>query len=168
MKKKILFFFPENPISNNAGNKIRAYSILKYLNSRNFIIDFISVSNIQGQSQKQWKDSDIENLIKEKIVDKVFILEKDKCFSSKYLFLSYFKKIICFILNKIIKKKSAPFKDLVSQSYKTQFRKILKKNSYDFIFINYAYWSSFVKKKKNIGNAKCIIDNHDFLTFQHI
>src|SRR3546814_3280372 len=42
--KKLLFFFPENPLEKNSGNKTRVLQLLRYFKTRNIEVDFVSVS----------------------------------------------------------------------------------------------------------------------------
>lgn len=46
------------------------------------------------------------------------------------------------------------------------FNKILKKNTYDYIVISYVHWANFIRDNRYTGNAKLIIDTHDFMTAQ--
>jgi glycosyltransferase involved in cell wall biosynthesis len=159
--KRVLFFMPDNPLKKSSGNKTRAIAFLNYFRSRGFSVDFVS--------EHQWGEWDEETLseFKEsKLADRVYILQRKPNRKNlvAYLLLHklpeffYQRKWGIFPLN---------FPDLVTYKIKKAFKSILKKNEYDYIFINYASWSSLIEDNPLLNKAQTVLDTHDFLTAQY-
>lgn len=152
---------PDNPLNKNAGNKIRALSFLNYFKSRGYQVDFVS-----EYYWGEWTQEDIVQFDQSDLSEHTFILPRK---ASKKNLLYYF---LCYKLpNFFFKLKygiiPVNFPNLVTIRLQKAFNKILKSNKYDYIFINYASWSSLIENNKHIGKAQTILDTHDFLTAQH-
>ncbi len=150
---KILYFYPENPLLLNQGNNVRANILLHYFKQRQFEVDYV------GQRSDLLTDDSIDELKNRGLISKGFLIndlnrKKNQLtyFFRISLYNKFFGKIKEFDRNRIIQKK--------------QFNTILEKNKYDYIIISYAYWSSLIEGNLNLGNAKLIVDTHDFLTAQ--
>lgn len=150
---KILFFYPENPLNKSQGNNSRALAFLEYLKDRNATVDFVSIS-----SEKN-KYKSLKELEEKKLFSKGYLIEE---FDRRKNKLKYTFGIS--IPNKITRKIVA-FDRAVAQ-IREDFNKILKSNQYDYIIISYAYWSSLIENNSNLGEAKLLVDTHDFLTSQ--
>ncbi|WP_419132153.1 glycosyltransferase [Pedobacter sp. N23S346] len=56
---------------------------------------------------------------------------------------------------------------MVTLRFKRAFKKILRENNYDYIYINYASWATLVENNHLAKKSTKIIDTHDFITAQH-
>jgi glycosyltransferase involved in cell wall biosynthesis len=150
---KILYFYPENPLSTTQGNNARALSLLNYFKSRSIEIDFVGVAS-DVFSSKDIKDLESKNLI-----SKGYLLQE---FKRKKNRLKYF---FCFSIPNKIRFRIKSFNRIRfgNQNY---FNEILQSNQYDYIVISYAYWAGLVIDNPYTKKAKLCIDTHDFLTSQ--
>ena len=147
--KKILYFFPFNPIEKKDGSKTRALELLYFFKEYNYTVDLVYEKNADNTFLHD------EDLLNKKLAQKIWsIKRRPRTFSLNYL-LYKFHKIF-------LRKKTS----LNNFYFDRQFNQILKQKEYDFIIISYATYAGLIKSKKNIKNAKTIIDTHDFLTAQ--
>jgi len=150
---RILYFYPENPLSFSQGNNSRALSLLHYFKNRNIHIDFV------GEESKEFGQDSINELKSEYLIKNGYLLKKEKKSSN----------IVKYYLNYSFPKKfNSKFKDFdrTKFGYKEQFSKILKDNEYDIIIISYVYWSPLLDNVTKGTKTKWIVDTHDFLTSQ--
>lgn len=152
---------PDNPLKKNAGNKIRATSFLEYFKSRNFDIHFVS-----EYSWGEWNKEEIEQFEKSNLVNTVSVLKR-KASKKNPVYYLFCHKLFNFFYQKKWGILPFGFPDLVTYKLKKAFDRLLKQNKYDYIFINYASWSALIEKNPLVGNAKTILDTHDFLTAQN-
>lgn len=152
---------PDNPLKKNAGNKIRAMSFLEYFKSRNFDIHFVS-----EYSWGEWNKEDIGQFEKSNLANAVSVLKR-KASKKNLIYYLFCHKLINFFYQKKWGMLPFGFPDLVTYKLKKAFDHLLKQNNYDYIFINYASWSTLIEKNSLVGNAKTILDTHDFLTAQN-
>src|SRR3954470_12663609 len=125
---RILYFYPENPLSFTQGNNARAFSLLQYFKSRNVHIDLV------GEESNEFGEDSINELKSDDLIKNGYLLKKEKKSSN----------IIKYYLNYSFPKKiNSKFKDFdrTKFGYKEQFSKIVKDNGYDIIIISYVYWS---------------------------
>ncbi|HLO73507.1 MAG TPA: glycosyltransferase family 4 protein [Flavobacterium sp.] len=150
---KILYFYPDNPLSSTQGNNARASALLHYFKSRAISIDLVGCKSVD------YAESDAATIVEHKLADNVFLLKKHK---TKFYQISYFFKesLPNFFLNRIKQFRRAKL------NHQVEFNEILKNNSYDYIIISYSCWASLVKNNSQLKNAKLVIDTHDFLTSQ--
>jgi hypothetical protein len=160
--KKILFFMPDNPLKQNAGNKIRALSLLEYFKSRNFQVHFVS-EYFWGE----WNDQDIAEFENSGLSYSTDILKRKA--SNKNL-ISYFflYKLPNFFYKRKLGFLKADFPEMVTIRLKRAFKNILRNNEFDYIFINYASWSTLIENNYLIGQATTILDTHDLLSAQNL
>lgn len=154
--KRILYFYPENPLGNNQGNNSRALSLLKFFKNKGYSLDFI------GESTENFQQKDIELLIQKGLVNKGYLFPRFKKSKNQ---LSYFFKY--YLPNKIFNK---PEKlNEVKPGVQSFFNAIVSKNKYNIILISYASWASLVIDNKYINRSQTILinDTHDFLTSQY-
>ena len=147
--KKILYFFPFNPIEKKDGSKTRAFELLKYFKDKGFHIDFVfekNLDNTQGHD---------EQILAEKLVSTIVSIQRrPNTISFNYLIYK---------IDKIFFKKKT---DITNFFFRRQFNKILKANTYDYIIISYAIYANLISNKKLLKGAITINDTHDFLTSQ--
>ena len=150
--KRLLFFFPENPLKKDSGNKTRAQELLTYFKSRGFEIDFV------GTKFKDFQESDVK-LLEKDWVNKVHLIERKPAKNNLFKYFFTFKIPSLFY-------KRSKISNFVTYTFQKQFDAILEANSYDIILISYVYWAELVINNKRIKTAKTIIDTHDFATVQ--
>ncbi|TZG00271.1 glycosyltransferase family 4 protein (plasmid) [Chryseobacterium panacisoli] len=149
MTRKILFFFPENPFSNRAGNTTRAKTTLTVLKNMGYDIDLVGAAEIyKGQSDTTEIDKNI--------VDNLFLInhKPPKIKTSS----DYWK-------HKISKfhKKPNEYNHLLTDFAKNEFANIFNKEKYDAIIVNYEFWAGLIDHESMKDTLK-IIDTHDWIT----
>jgi len=159
--KKVLFFMPDNPLKKNAGNRTRALSMLSYFKSRNFEIDFVS-EYFTGR----WNETDIKAFEQSDLANNTYVIKKKPSKKNILYYLLFYKLPNFFYQNKAWFF-PLQFPELVTLRFKRAFKKILKNNDYDYIFINYASWATLVEHNPLTGKAITVIDTHDFTTAQY-
>lgn len=152
---------PDNPLKKNAGNRTRALSMLSYFKSRNFEIDFIS-EYFTGR----WNEKDIKAFEDSGLADNTYVIKKKPSKRNILYYILFYKLPNVFYQNKAWFF-PLQFPELVTMRFKRAFKKILKNNDYDFIFINYASWATLVENNHFTKNAIKVIDTHDFTTAQY-
>jgi glycosyltransferase involved in cell wall biosynthesis len=158
--KKVLFFMPDNPLKKNAGNRTRAISMLSYFKSRNFEIDFVS-EYFTGK----WNETDIKAFEQAGLASNTYVIKK-KPSKKNILYYLLFYKLPNFFYQNRAWFFPLQFPELVTLRFKRAFKKILKNNDYDYIFINYASWATLVEDNHFTKKSVKVIDTHDFITAQ--
>ncbi|TDX82630.1 glycosyltransferase [Epilithonimonas xixisoli] len=151
MIKKAIFFFPENPFSNRAGNVKRAFSTLNILKKIGYEIDLVGSKDVyQEMSDKEYFDKNVVNTL--------FLISKKP---NK-------KNILVYLKYKFKKKINKPFKynGFLSSYTIDSFEKILSQKKYDLIFVNYETWAPLVHNTI-AKQSKLIIDTHDWMTLNN-
>lgn len=151
MTKKILFFFPENPFSNRAGNTARAKMTLTILKRLGHHIDLVGVDEI-------YKHLNDNTEVNKKIVDNLFLI-KQKAPKIKTS-LNYWKTKISKLYKKPIPN---PYNNSLTDFAKEEFKNIFNKKKYDIIIINYEFWTGLIDDS-SMKNTFKIIDTHDWIT----
>jgi len=149
MIKKILFFFPENPFSNRAGNTTRAKSTLVILKKLGYNIDLVGVDEI-------YKHLGDTTKVDTKIVDNLFLIrQKPPKIKTTADYWKY----------KISKsyKKPHPNNNSLTDFIKEEFKRIFSSKHYDIIVINYEFWTELIDDN-SMKDALKIIDTHDWIT----
>lgn len=159
--KKLLFFFPENPLEKNSGNKTRVLQLLRYFKIRNIEVDFVSVSPWTSI----WSEKDAAALSRCGLASDTHVLVRKP--SKKNLiryFLSYKRHQLRY------ERKTDPGKSAIpvhsNYHIQTAFEQLLRSRHYDYILISYVYWHHLISNKELIAGSKTIIDTHDFITDQ--
>lgn len=147
--KNLLFFFPESPFSKRAGNVLRTYTNLKQLKSLGLNIDLVGVEDYYNSFGDSPEDIDST------IIDAVFVLKTKP--PKKKLTFEYWKYKF---LKKIEKKNPNQY---LTTYLKDNFGAILNKKKYDYIFINYEFWTDLIRNQ-DLRGAKTIVDTHDWIT----
>lgn len=148
--KKVLFFFPHSPVIINAGNISRVNKLLEYFSSRSFSLDFCCFNN-------QVLESDFSDLKKNRLLEKVFLLEKNKSKGLSYFFFNSLFNAIFKIPKRFNK---------VSLRNKKQFKRIVERGNYDFIVMSYSNYLCLTDLLKKDLKSKIILDTHDLMTAQ--
>ncbi|QEC51992.1 glycosyltransferase involved in cell wall biosynthesis [Anseongella ginsenosidimutans] len=159
--KKVLFFFPENPLEKNSGNKTRVLQLLHYFRTRNMEVDFVSVSPWTSI----WSEKDAAALSESGLVSNVHVLSRKPPKKNLFSYLFSYKRHQLRYQRKTDPGKSAiP----VHSNYhiQTAFEQLLKSKHYDYILISYVYWHHLISNKELTAGSKTIIDTHDFITDQ--
>ncbi|RNA63645.1 glycosyltransferase [Chryseobacterium nematophagum] len=149
MTRKILFFFPENPFSNRAGNITRAKMTLTVLKKLGYHIDLVGVDEI-------YKHLNDTTKVDEDIIDNLFLIKQKppKIKTSS----DYWK----YKISKLHKKPN-PYNNSLTDFAKKEFRSIFNKKNYDIIIINYEFWTGLIDHE-SMKNTLKIIDTHDWIT----
>jgi len=147
--KNLLFFFPESPFSKRAGNVLRTYTNLKQLKSLGLNIDLVGVEDYYNSF------GDTAEGIDPEIINQVFVLKTKP--PKKKLTFEYWKYKI---QKKFNKENSNQY---LTQYLKDNFAAILDKKKYDYIFINYEFWTDLIRNQ-DLKGAKTIVDTHDWIT----
>lgn len=148
MPKKILFFFPENPFSNRAGNTTRAKTNLTILKKLGYQIDLVGIEDIYS-GMGDHTDFD------ENIVDQLFLLARrplKKLFSPEYWRYKFSGS-----------NKKSQSNHLLTGYIKENFKKIADAKKYDYIIINYEFWTGLIDQELSDNPVK-IVDTHDWIT----
>ena len=158
MNKRVLFFFPANPVDAGGGHITRAQGLLRYFHARGITVDYIYSEDYWGQP---WSEKEITGLKSSGLIRNLFSVRSKPAVRDLYSYLFAYK---------IPKLAGKYFRNEVLPEYATPysrraFNEIIQKHTYDYIIISYAYWANFVKNAA-AGKAKLIIDTHDFLTSQ--
>jgi len=151
--KKILLFFPENPLKKDSGNKTRVVELLKYFKQKAFEVDFV------GPQYKDFQPENLRALEETGWVKKAHLIHRKPQKTNPLQYLFSFK------IPSMLYKKSKVM-NFVTYNFSKEFDEILKQNSYDYILISYVGWAELIKNNPLVKNAKTIIDTHDFATVQ--
>jgi glycosyltransferase involved in cell wall biosynthesis len=155
--KKVLFFFPHNPMNKNAGCKIRALKLLEYFKNR-CTVDLIGL--------KDWDNwSNGSSLQQNGLVNEIHLVSRKPVKKNPIAYFFKYKLPNSSFQRKIQVKGSIP--NYATFHMQSSFNEILRKGQYDFVIISYAYWADLVKGNPFLKGAKTIIDTHDLLSAQH-
>jgi len=161
--KKVLYFFPDNIGQQTAGNKTRALYLLKYFKQKGYQVDFASMKHEKADQDSEQET--ISFLKDNKLADNVFLLPRKpgKENPVKYFLRYKLWDLFYYWFTYPLKSNLPTYLTLV---LKHTFEKILKANTYDYIIISYVQCADLIANKALTGNAKTIIDTHDFITAQ--
>lgn len=153
-KKRILYFMPNDPIGDKAGNTKRCYQLLEYFQNLNdkLEVDFISFNS--------WKDDSVSKF-RELFPDIVLTLIDQQGPKSK-------NYILYFLIDKLPKLFTQLFTGEYTISRCTpyvnkKFKNAVEGKTYDISLISYAYWGDL---QKHVKSTYSINDTHDFVTKQ--
>lgn len=151
---------PDLSLEDTAGNRTRVISLLKYFKSRKFEVDYYGV-----RDWIPWTGDNVDKIMATGLVNRVIVgdrhISRDKPL----------KRLFCFKIPELIKNKLYRVDAYALNNAGTfyllqQFNRFLEKNKYDYIIINYSIWCNLIRNKKYTGDARVIIDTHDFVTVQ--
>ncbi|WP_343746874.1 glycosyltransferase [Chitinophaga sp.] len=152
--KRLLFYFPVNPLAKNAGNVTRALGFLEYFKKRNLEVDFVS--------EKHWgtfTDEGITGLKATGLVNEVYLLERKPKKGNPVSYFFGYK-----LPNKTLIRKTSPkggILNRVTLHLQQQFNEVLSRKHYDYIIISYAFWADLIYKNPLAAKSLTIIDTHD-------
>lgn len=149
LKNRVLFFFPENPFSNRAGNTTRAKKNISILKKLGCVIDLVGCKEVY-----KYMDDSLD--FDKNLVDNLTLIQRKP--NSSLTSAAYWR----YKWLKITGKKNK-YNSLLSLYAKKDFESILQKKEYDYIIINYEIWSDLINSKF-IKNAVKIVDTHDWMT----
>lgn len=158
MKKRILYFMPDNPLSGKAGNLTRCSQTLNYLEtlSDSYDVDFLSI----GDWGDGWNEESKIKFAEEHPNIKLFLINRKGCNTNKIK--QFFEYKLPNFFPKLMKGTSI---DITNPILNKNVSRFVDKGNYDKVIISYASWGkviSYVKSKPFL-----IIDTHDFITAQH-
>lgn len=158
-KKRLLYFIPFNIMKSNSGAVTRAWELLKAFRSAHCVVDYVHSADTWGAPMSR---EEVEAMKNTELVRQVYsLVRKPKATKDIIAWLYY--RIQRLGRDLSLKRSIGNF---VTSYNRKLFNKILSENTYDYIIISYAHWAHFIKNNKHIGNARLIIDTHDFLTAQ--
>lgn len=161
-KKNILYFMPDSPVKNDAGNKTRTLQLLEYFSNRG---EQAETDFVIERYWSQWEEPQREKFENAFPQINLIVLNRKlpKGNKLKY-FLGY--KLPNYIKSHkwLIQKPALPNHN--TTILQKSFNNLLRKKKYDFIIISYASWASLVKNNSNLEGAYLINDTHDFITGQ--
>lgn len=151
--KKILLFFPENPLKQDSGNKTRVVELLKYYKDRGISVDFVSMQD------KDFQPHDLDKLRETGWVENAYLIKRKPSKANLFSYLFGFKiPAVLYNRSKVL--------NFVTYNLKKEFDAILLQHQYDFIIISYVGWANLIDSKSSLKGARTIIDTHDFATVQ--
>ncbi|QEC51991.1 glycosyltransferase involved in cell wall biosynthesis [Anseongella ginsenosidimutans] len=159
--KKVLYFFPENPLERNAGNKTRALQLLQYFRDRKLAADLMSTDLWLSP----WNSEDVEAFRRSKLAGDIRLMEKKP---EKNNLIDYFfnYKIHQIPYRKKFDKSQIGMHSHATWYSRSTFRELVRQNEYDYIIISYIYWAELIHDIRSFSKARTIIDTHDFMTSQ--
>lgn len=155
-KKKILYFMPDDPIGDMAGNTTRCAQLLAYFedNSSDLEVDFVSLAN--------WKQSSMETFYKRFPSIRLCLLPRNADKKANYLYYFFNDKLPRLARQTIGRDSplgcSTPF---IERSLK----EITRHKTYDISLLSYAWWGDL---QRVIKSNYSILDTHDFATKQYV
>ncbi|UFH56503.1 glycosyltransferase [Spirosoma sp. KNUC1025] len=159
--KRILFFFPLNPVAGYAGSSSRALSLLNYFKAKGWRTDFISKYH-----WGKWTDESVKAFEEAQLAEHLWLFrKKPEKRNPIHYFFSY--KIGHLAFEKRLNVPRGTFPNHTTLHLRNQLDAVLKENQYDYIIISYAYWADLIKDNPYLNNAQTIIDTHDLLSSQH-
>lgn len=161
--KKVLYFFPDDMALQNAGNITRAMYLLRYFKQKGFEIDFAGIRNEKGDPTADQQTTDL--LQREKLATHVHLLPRKPGKNNPVLYFLRYKlwDLIYYLFTFPLGSTIPTFMTL---KLKRAFEGLLRQNQYDYIVISYVYYADLVANKALTGQAKLIMDTHDFTTAQ--
>ncbi|MGO1595551.1 MAG: glycosyltransferase family 4 protein [Sphingobacteriaceae bacterium] len=155
-KKKILYFMPDDPIGDKAGNTTRCAQLLAYFqnNSERLEVDFVSLES--------WKEGSVEEFQRRFPSIRLHILPRRAPKAQDYLNYFFTDK-----LPKLIRKFVGPSSLIESSTPYIEgcLKNVVGEESYDISLVSYAWWGGL---QRVINSNYSIIDTHDFATKQHL
>lgn len=158
--KKILFFFPLNPITKDAGCKTRVLKLLEYFKLRAFQVDFVGL-----EYWDNWTEDGVQDLKDSGLIHHLFLFPASPATKPNLLTRILKKRSPANRFQKKLKIEGA-LPNFTTYHIKTLFETLLKQTNYDYLLISYAYWADLISNNKYLGETKTIIDTHDLLTSQ--
>ena len=158
MKKKVLYFMPDNPFEGFTGSRTRVNYMLNYFEKNNKYLD---VSYLGLRDWGVWNEVSIDKF------HRCYPNIKLNFLSRKLTGKGFLKNIFGYkIPNFLMKMKRGTSVDITSVVMQSMFTKLVNENKYDIIIISYTRWGKLSEHNMN-HNPYFIIDTHDFITAQN-
>lgn len=155
-KKKILYFMPDDPIGDKAGNTTRCAQLLAYFqeNSEQLDVDFVSLES--------WKDGSAEEFQRKFPFIRLHVLPRRAPKEQDYLNYFFTDK-----LPKLVRNVVGPESPLGSSTPYIErcLKNAIGDKNYDISLISYVWWGGL---QRVINSDYSIVDTHDFATKQHL
>ena len=153
MRKRILYFMPDNPSSGKAGNLTRCTQMLNYLESLSdmYEVDFLSIGD--------WGDWDEENkakFLKKHPNVKLHLINRKGSKTNKIK--QFFEYKLLNLFPKLIKGTSV---DITNPMLNKKVSNFIDKGNYDKVIISYASWAKVVSNIKTKPYLN--VDTQDFI-----
>lgn len=148
-KKKVLIFYPHNPFQKTMGINSRFYRLLKYLKSRDCIVDMLSHQNFVDS----WSDTDWES---GGLLNGLYLNDYKQSKQTEVERGTALSKI-----------KHTDFPDLAFTDLRRQFDALLKKNKYDIVLMSYVHWGKLMESRALRQRGRrtvTLLDLSDFVT----
>ena len=158
MKKRILYFMPDNPTVGKAGNLTRSVQLLDFLHSniQNYeYVEFLSVGD-----WGEWTKEGIANFQKKYPGIKLHLINR-KTGKSDFIKRLFLYKLPNFI-PKLLRGTSV---DITNYFFTRAVKKHFNSGKYDTIIMSYTSWGSLIANLDY--KPYLIIDTHDFMTAQN-
>jgi glycosyltransferase involved in cell wall biosynthesis len=152
MSRKILVFFPHNPLPARTGAHRRCLEILAGLRESGSEVIFLSSTST---SESQWTDASIQELerqwVKKVFIHKPNLLDR----RSRGLAYRYYR----------FRHQEHPLSSMLSSplGMRWWFSEIVDRVSPDSILMNYAYWDKLIDHQK-LTSVHRVIETHDLVT----
>ncbi|MFY0255265.1 glycosyltransferase [Chitinophaga sp. 30R24] len=159
--KRILYFFPLNPVERNSGSRTRALNLLKYFKARDFKVDFIT-KLVWGQ----YTPESVKAFENSGLAENIWVMQRKPVKKNpvKYFF-SY--KLWHILFERKLKLVPGSIPNHTTWNLRKHFDDLLQQQTYDYIIISYAYWADLILDNPHVGKSVTIIDTHDLLASQH-
>ena len=142
--RSALLFYPDNFFEMAAGTHRRVYEFVRYLKERQFCLDLMSLNGFTNM----WDPA---------------AFTKGKEFFN-HIYVSDWPRGLPHRLQRFIRSAYRPLPDYVFPEMIHQVRETLDRSSFDFLIVNYVFWSRLAEIA---GRAMTtVIDIHDCMTLQ--
>jgi len=146
--RRLLYFYPENPLKLTQGNNARALALLRNFREQKIIVTLV------GERSHEYNEADVERLKKLGLIEDGFFLKRSP--------------LLVFLKATLPKILGLPRRAYNRARFGQQrsFNAILQSQRYDIVLISYMMWASLVRRNSLIDRkkTKLLIDTHDFLT----
>ncbi|WP_298823191.1 glycosyltransferase [uncultured Capnocytophaga sp.] len=155
MKKRILYFMPDNPSAGKAGNLTRCTQMLNYLESLpNIEVDFLSIGD-----WGDWDKKNKTNFLKKHPNVRLHLINRKGSKTNKIK--QFFEYKLLNIFPKLTKGTSV---DITNPMLNRKVSNFIDRGNYDKVIISYASWAKVISNIRT--NPYLIVDTHDFITAQ--
>lgn len=157
MKKRILYFFPDNPYAEKAGNRTRFLQLLDYFSS---ISSEYDTEVLTVGDWGKWEPQHVQEFTSNYPNIKLNIVHQKS--ASKNKIRKFFEYRIPTAIPKIFKGISV---DVTNFILRSKVKKLIRRKPFDIVIASYSRWGRIFD---SVGKKTMkIIDTHDFLTAQN-
>lgn len=158
MKKRILYFIPDNPFWEKSGNRTRFLQLLDYLASLStwYEVELISIGDHSGV----WEEAHKSKFVQRYPEIKLHILNRKGSKANKIKYFLNYK--IPTAIPKLFRTTTV---DVTNFILRNKVRKLVRQGNFDMVIASYASWARVFDGIDS--KITKIIDTHDFLAAQH-